>query len=90
MVPLIKYLGFQNFKCLCCNIMILFNMMILFTLQCLYTQYLTYQILCKSSFLNWKEIMVDDSHSYLSGIEGIESVRNWAQKRVTETWKVVA
>ena len=65
-------------------------MMILFTLQCLYTQYLTYQILYKSSFLNWKEIMVDDSHSYLSGIEGIESVRNWAQKRVTETWKVVA
>ena len=34
--------------------------------------------------------MVDDFHSYLSGIEGIESVRNWAQKRVTETWKVVA
>ena len=24
--------------------------------------------------------MVDDSHSYPSRIEGIESVRNWAQK----------
>lgn len=77
-----KYLGFQNFKRFC------HNMMILFTLQCVcihsiwHTRYSN-----KSFFLNWKEIMVDDSHSYPSRIEGIESVRNWAQKGVTETWE---